>query len=96
MDRSRRSSLFTLCGIVLILFLVVDAGVVSSIPRLAPFDALIIDEGGGIVPAGIGGRCPLPSLLLLVPVDAHRSLLPAAHFNGNLINARGQLCIRAR
>jgi len=47
MDRSRRSSLLTLCGIILILLLIVDAGVVSSIPRLAPFDALIIDEGGG-------------------------------------------------
>jgi len=82
MDRSRRSSLFTLCGIVLILLLVVDAGVVSSIPRPVPFDALIINEGGGIVPAGIGGRCPLPSLLLLVPVDAHRSLLPLGTSTG--------------
>ena len=71
MDRSRRLSPFTSCGIVFILLLlVVDAGVVSSLPRLAPFDALIIDEGGGggrIVPAGVGRRCPLPSLLLLFP-----------------------------
>jgi hypothetical protein len=90
MDRSRRSSLLTLCDIVLILLLIVNAGVVSSIPRLAPFDALIIDEGGGIVPAAVRRRCPLPSLLLLVPVKACRSLLSTAHFNENLVNARGQ------
>ncbi len=37
--------LFTLCGIVLLLLDVVDAGV-SSLPRLSPFNTLIMDEGG--------------------------------------------------
>jgi hypothetical protein len=48
MDRSRRSSHFTSCGIVLILLLVVVAGV-SSLPRIMPFDALNIDEGGVVL-----------------------------------------------
>jgi hypothetical protein len=42
---------------------------------------------GGIVPAGVGQRCPLPSLLLRVPADARRSLLPMPRIDGDLVNA---------
>jgi hypothetical protein len=42
---------------------------------------------GGIVPAGVGQRCPLPSLLLRVPADARRSLLPTPCIDGDLVNA---------
>jgi len=89
--RSRRFSPFTSCGIVLILLLVVDAGVVSSLPRLAPFDALIIDEGGGEDRAG-GRRTMMPAPVAPspLPVEARRSLLLEAHFNGNLVDARRQ------
>ena len=43
---------------------------------------------GGIVPAGVGRRCPLPSLLLPVPTDVRRSLLPTLRDGGDLVNAR--------
>ena len=43
---------------------------------------------GGIVPAGIGRQCPLPSLLLSVPADVRRSLLPTLRDGGDLVNAR--------
>ena len=89
--RFRRFSPFTSCGIVLILLLVVDAGVVSSLPRLAPFDALIIDEGGGEDRAG-GRRTTMPAPVAPspLPFEARRSLLPEAHFDGNLVDARRQ------
>jgi len=78
-DRSRRSrclSPFTSCGIVLILLLVVNAGVVSSLPRLAPFSALIIDRGGG--KDRVSRRrttMPAPVAPSPLPVKARRSLL---------------------
>jgi hypothetical protein len=42
---------------------------------------------GGIVPAGVGQSCPLLSLLLRVPADARRSLLPTPRIDGDLVNA---------
>ncbi len=51
---------------------------------------------GGIVPAGVGQRCPLPSLLLPVTANVHRSLLPTLRDGGDLVNAHwaalGRLC----
>ena len=37
---------------------------------------------------GVGQRCPLPSLLLPVPADVRRSLLPTLRDGGDLVNAR--------
>jgi hypothetical protein len=42
---------------------------------------------GGIVPAGVGQQCPLPLLLIRVPADARRSLLPTPRIDGDLVNA---------
>ena len=77
---------FTLCGFVLLLIDVVDTGVLS-LPRVLPSNTLNIDEGGGVVLAGIGQQCPPPSLLLPVPANERCSLLFTPHINGDLVNA---------
>jgi hypothetical protein len=40
------------------------------------------------VPAGVGRQCPLPSILLPIPADVRRSLLPTLRDGGDLVNAR--------